>query len=302
MKRIFISYRRSDFYQAKSLSEYLQIEFGYDNIFLDRKKINAGDNWPVALREELNKADIMLLIMGPDWLYLQDPLSGKRRIDMKNDWVRQEIIAFLSRMKTNHKLILLPVLIKNAKLPEISYLDSDISKICKLQYIQLDETIDNTDFAEIKNSLQKHGMQSLSLPPVLTPSGLKAPGQLPKRIENKFLKDYPEWKIIVSDKPASSKEYMRELYRHFEFDNFNDAWKFMSKVKEHVIMPLNHHPKWQNNYGRVEIWLSTANIGHDLTKRDIGFAEHVEMVAREYFKMIQPNQLKTKSKKDKKLN
>ncbi len=129
MKKIFISYRRSDFYQVKSLAEYLEIEFGYDNIFLDRKKIVSGANWPSTLKKELNNADILLLVIGPSWLHQQDPSSGIRKIDIKNDWVRQEIITFLNRMKINHELVLLPVLIDNAKLPNVTFLDNSLNKI-----------------------------------------------------------------------------------------------------------------------------------------------------------------------------
>ncbi len=286
MKKVFISYRRSDFYQAKSLAEYLQIEFGYDNIFLDRKKIMAGANWPSALKNEVARADIMIVIIGPDWLYMQDPLSGKRRIDLKNDWVRQEITTFMNRMKTNRDLILLPLLIKSAKLPAAEHLDSGLSRICKFQFIQFNESTENTDYIEIITALRKHGMKSLSLPLISTPTGPISPKKLSRQREHNFLKKFPEWKIIMSDKFDVNGENIRELYRHFEFDNFDDAWKFMSKVKDHIITSLNHHPKWQNNYGRVEIWLSTANIGHNLTKRDIDFAEQTETVAKEYFKIL----------------
>ena len=54
------------------------------------------------------------------------------------------------------------------------------------------------------------------------------------------------------------------------------AWRFMQRVSEIGIQPHNHHPRWQNNYNRLEVWLSTSNSGHKPTKRDVRLARVFE--------------------------
>jgi len=56
------------------------------------------------------------------------------------------------------------------------------------------------------------------------------------------------------------------LYRKFEFKDFKQAFDFMKKVAE-VAEQMNHHPKWTNEYNKVEIWLSTHSEGK-ITDKD----------------------------------
>ena len=44
--------------------------------------------WPDSIKDSLLHADLMLLIIGPHWLCVQDEQSGRRRIDMETDGVR----------------------------------------------------------------------------------------------------------------------------------------------------------------------------------------------------------------------
>ena len=59
--------------------------------------------------------------------------------------------------------------------------------------------------------------------------------------------DGTEW-TILEDRDAISKTY--------NFIDFNQAWKFMSKVAV-LAEELNHHPEWFNVYNRVEVTLTT---------------------------------------------
>lgn len=117
MKKIFISYRRSEKFETARLAKFLESEFGLGNIFFDTESIKPGVDWPDTIKDSLTHADLMLLIIGPNWLYTQDEQSGKRRIDMDTDWVRREIITFMERKEKNRELVLIPVLVNGAKMP-----------------------------------------------------------------------------------------------------------------------------------------------------------------------------------------
>ena len=63
------------------------------------------------------------------------------------------------------------------------------------------------------------------------------------------------------------KEINDQLYQKFEFENFNSAFGFMSRVA--LIAEKNdHHPKWTNVWNVVEIWLSTHDAGNIITEKD----------------------------------
>ena len=47
-----------------------------------------------------------------------------------------------------------------------------------------------------------------------------------------------------------------KLFRHFVFENFIDAFGFMTQVAL-LAETMNHHPEWSNVYNRVEIYLTS---------------------------------------------
>ena len=80
---------------------------------------------------------------------------------------------------------------------------------------------------------------------------------------NNFLKKNPSWMI---DNKAIKKE--------FTFDNFVDAFGFISKVAL-LSEQMDHHPNWQNTYNKVKIELTTHDKG-GITINDINLAESID--------------------------
>jgi ribonuclease HI len=65
------------------------------------------------------------------------------------------------------------------------------------------------------------------------------------------------------------------LHRTFKFETFGEAVDFINQVAS-VAHELNHHPKLQNVYNTVDIWLTTHDAGNKVTKKDVQFAEMVD--------------------------
>lgn len=63
------------------------------------------------------------------------------------------------------------------------------------------------------------------------------------------------------------KEEKNSLYKKFEFNNFSEAFGFMTRVALSAEK-MDHHPTWKNTYNRVEIWLSTHDAGDIVTDKD----------------------------------
>lgn len=71
------------------------------------------------------------------------------------------------------------------------------------------------------------------------------------------------------------KEEQNKLYKKFEFNNFSEAFAFMTRVAIEAEK-LNHHPLWTNVWNKVEIWLSTHDAGNVVTEKDKTLAKKID--------------------------
>lgn len=74
-------------------------------------------------------------------------------------------------------------------------------------------------------------------------------------------------------------EIENSLYKKFSFSNFSEAFAFMTRVAIEAEK-MDHHPKWQNVYNTVEIWLSTHDAGNIVTKKDTALAEKIDALLK----------------------
>ena len=71
------------------------------------------------------------------------------------------------------------------------------------------------------------------------------------------------------------KEENNKLHKQFEFKDFSEAFAFMTRVAL-AAEKMDHHPKWTNEYNKVEIWLSTHDAGNVVTEKDHKLAERID--------------------------
>ena len=72
------------------------------------------------------------------------------------------------------------------------------------------------------------------------------------------------------------KEINKQLYYKFEFKDFKEAFDFMQQVAK-AAQAHNHHPKWTNEYNKVEVWLSTHSEGK-VTQKDRALAKAIDEI------------------------
>lgn len=62
-----------------------------------------------------------------------------------------------------------------------------------------------------------------------------------------------------------------KLYREFKFENFVEAFGFMTRVALKAEA-MNHHPDWSNSYNKLTVELVTHDAG-GITARDVALAK-----------------------------
>jgi pterin-4a-carbinolamine dehydratase len=275
-KTIFISYRREDSSPAaRGLRENLVEAFG-DAVFMDIDEIRVGDIWPQALDNALNSATVLLVVIGPTWLRIAN-VHGRRRIDLPNDWVHVEIERSLAK-----GIIVIPVLVGRATMPPREALPDAIAGLSNQQYIELRE-------AHWKQDLQPL-IDRLTAPPLeFRRCGEKVPipqwrsGPCPDNVPRALsraeieqqLTALPYWTMVNSPLPGEYPKARTELTRSFLFPSFEKAVSFMREAVPHINQ-VNHHPRWENVFKTVTIWLSTWDSGHVISKLDFDLARHFD--------------------------
>lgn len=140
--RVFVSYRREDTSQVVArLVEHLTGLLDPDCIFWDQESLHGGQDWQAALRQEVERSSIVLVMIGAKWLLAHNPESGRRRLDEADDWVRCELEWALAK-KTG---TIIPILVDGAVAPQERYLPNTIAALVKRQANRL-RTTNNRDW------------------------------------------------------------------------------------------------------------------------------------------------------------
>jgi len=167
---VFISYRREDAGQhVLHLIRALQPPLSDEQLFYDRESLRAGDRWKERLREEIAKCSVFLALIGKKWLQARNEASGRRRLDERGDWVRTEIELALERTAASG-LVVVPLLLDGASMPEAAHLPESIAALCDHQAHRL-RTATRSDWEhdvrEVLEIISDQGGLALAVAPLV---------------------------------------------------------------------------------------------------------------------------------------
>lgn len=132
--KLFISYRRSDARGvAGRLSDTLSAYFGDDRVFRDIENIAGGADFGNVIAQNLQTADAVIVLIGPDWLSTQNE-NEQRRLDDPKDWVAQEIAAAIQMKKP-----IFPVLVDGAAMPRVEELPDKLKLLPRFNAISISD-------------------------------------------------------------------------------------------------------------------------------------------------------------------
>lgn len=151
-KGIFISYRRSDSAgYAGRLYDYLKDYFGEERIFFDVDTIKPGIDFEQKIKTELDNSDVVLALIGNQWLDIKDT-TGNRRLDDPRDYVRLELETALAK-----DMAVIPVVLQGAPIPSGDELPESLYELSRRNAIKLSDEHWSSDLriltANLKNAL-----------------------------------------------------------------------------------------------------------------------------------------------------
>jgi glycerophosphoryl diester phosphodiesterase len=132
--RVFISYRRQETaWPARQLYDVLVAELGADRVFKDVDDIEPGDDFVERLQSAVGSCQVLLALIGPQWLTVTDA-KGARRLNDPEDFVRLEVETALNRDDVR----VIPILVDNAKMPTPQELPEGLAALTRRQAVEID--------------------------------------------------------------------------------------------------------------------------------------------------------------------
>lgn len=150
MARIFISYRRADSAAyAGRLFDRLRSHFGEAEVFMDLEAIEPGERFENVIADKARAAEVLIALIGKDWLTLRNP-DGTRRLDDPNDLVVREIETAL---QGNARVI--PVLAGKAEMPARHQLPERIATLAERNAIELSDQRFHDDVSSLIKAIER---------------------------------------------------------------------------------------------------------------------------------------------------
>ena len=130
MSAIFLSYRRADAEgHAGRLWDRLRLWFDPEALFYDQGRIDSGDVFPEEIKQALDAAKVVLVLIAPGW----QRILAERAEEPGVDWVRREVEIALERRLEPGGPKVIPVLLGGAEPPSAETLPESLRPLCELE-------------------------------------------------------------------------------------------------------------------------------------------------------------------------
>ena len=266
---LFISYRRDDTkWIVRNLHRQLVEQLGSNRVFMDRVEIRGGQAWKDRINDALDKATVVVAVIGSQWLRLKGRYE-QRRIDNDDDWVRREIRTALTQDKC-----LIPLYVDGAEtITDARALPQDLHEMIGKQALNL--TLDEWEEGckKLRECIRRLGF-TLFNPAIPMPTPRKRVAPLDETQLSSIKDELPLWDVLTTYDGDARRTW---LYRSYDFKGFVDSTRFMAEASP-AIDAGQHHPRWENMWKTVRVWFSTWDIEFEPTIYDVDAAKKLDEV------------------------
>jgi TIR domain len=148
--KIFLCYRREDTQGfARGMYERLARKYGPEQVFRDIDSTPAGFRFSMWIESMVGQCSVMVVLIGNAWSSALDH-TGKRRLDLPKDWVRQEIEIALKR-----DIPIIPVRVQGAPMPSDDELPASIADLAGFQSAEVTDSRWEYDVGQLIQTINR---------------------------------------------------------------------------------------------------------------------------------------------------
>jgi pterin-4a-carbinolamine dehydratase len=178
---------------------------------------------------------------------------------------------------------LLPILVKGAKLPPADKLPESIRDFTQRQAVDIRDVYWDHDIQlilqqlrmEVKQEQPKKDQKLSDIRPYPTPPPEKPDPLSEDKLQIALSSSLSNWQKVISPLPGEPSKVRIELFREYKFKSFLDAIGFMNQVAPGCEIAM-HHPRWENIWRTINVYLTTWDIDHFISDRDIQLAKYLD--------------------------
>lgn len=205
---IFINYRRADSaYQTDRLCELLSkyLQKPKKQLYMDIESTALGVDYIEVISEKISECDVMLTLIGEEWLTLQRPNTDVTRIHEDSDLVRKEIRTALEAEKP-----VVPTMFDGATYLKESDLPADIANLAWRNGISIQRDTFEEDVHRLAEGLgltkdnRKYGVFIASQAPLLGYIAYDQSKERKEKNEQQELSRPPEFTVVAAAAAAAS--------------------------------------------------------------------------------------------------
>src|SRR5258708_4726632 len=174
---------------------------------MDVAGIEPGRDFRKAIDQSVATCDLVLPIIGPEWLEWKDA-QGHRRLDDANDFVRIELASALRR-----DIPVVPVLVRGAKMPRVEQLPDDLKDLAYRNCIELTHARWRSDIHLLVEALRRMRGDASQIAIAHTQQATDSPPQASSSKEA-TVPPSPRDEPSTSIDPALIQRVSRELALH----------------------------------------------------------------------------------------
>ena len=196
---------------------------------MDYAGIPGGAKWDDVLTGALTKCEALLVLIGPDWLTCTRS-DGTRRLDVPDDWVRNEVATALER-----DIKVVPVLFGGTAVPRPADLPENLQPLCRRQCMEVTDARWNFDVGKLVVELAKEIAPVEGDDVTAADTGIR------------LLKDLIDRVPAVSDAVSRSKEVIENTHRQVDklqvFKTVHDALHTIEFECLRPMRAMGAHPR-----------------------------------------------------------
>ena len=203
---------------------------------------------------------------------------------MLNDWVRNELLGAIDSAKPVTPILLgaLPAM------PPAEALPDRLRPLVEYQAYSLRDDHWDSDLNDLVRILvEKHEFKEADRKVRLPHPQVTVKPLTQTELENE-LKSLSGWEPVESFAPGDYPKSRHELRKVYVFKSFRAAVQFMNSSVD-PIDKLQHHPRWENQWRTVTVYLSTWDIGSRISQLDVDLAKVLDGIFEELIRPPDPS-------------